>query len=150
MKIVISSILRGFGLTLGRKAADSIIDNLKDSTEVYKKSPSLTGAQIFKTILWLFPMMLIAGLITGLLLESNIISGYNQGGPCFGILTILFTFIIAKGYYNENKYLITQSDNYNKIKKEKERLIKETEEQYISEKITKREYEILMKRINKM
>lgn len=149
MKIVISSILRGFGLTLGRKAADSIVDNFKYPTEVPKKTPSLTGAQIFKTFLWIFPMM-IAGLITGLLLESNTISGYNQGGACFGILTFIFTFIIAKGYYNENKNLITQLDNYSKAKQEKERLIRETEEQYISEKISKREYEILMKRINKM
>jgi len=93
---------------------------------------------------------MIAGLITGLLLESNTISGYNQWGACFGILTFLFTFIIAKGYYNENKNHITQEDNARKVKQEKERLIRETEEQYISEKITKREYEILMKRINKM
>jgi hypothetical protein len=150
MKIVISSILRGFGLTLGRKAADSIVDNFKYSTEVPKKTPSLTGAQIFKTFLWLFPMMMIAGLITGLLLESNTISGYNQGGAVFCILTFIFTFIIAKGYYNENKNLITQLDNHRKAKQEKERLIRETEEQYISEKISKREYEILMKRINKM
>lgn len=150
MKTVISSIFRGFGLTLGRKAADSLVDNFKDSTEVPKNTPSLTGAQIFKTFLWLFPMMMIAGIITGLLLESNTISGYNQGGTCFGVLTFVFTFIIAKGYYNENKNLITQLDNYRKLKQEKERLLRETEEQYISEKITKREYEILVKRINKM
>lgn len=150
MKTVINSIFRGFGLSLGRKAAESIIDNFKDSAEVSKKTPTLTGAQIFKTFLWLFPMMMIAGLITGLLLESNIISGYNQGGTCFGILTILFIFIIAKGYYNENKNLIIQLNNYNNVKQEKERLIRETEERYIAEKITKREYEVIMKRLNRI
>jgi hypothetical protein len=41
-------------------------------------------------------------------------------------------------------------NNYNKVLQEKERLTKETEELYISEKITKREYEVMMRKINKM
>jgi hypothetical protein len=53
-------------------------------------------------------------------------------------------------YYNDNKKRIQTLNYYNQVAQEKARLINETEELYISEKITKREYEVLMKKINKM
>jgi hypothetical protein len=62
----------------------------------------------------------------------------------------LFTFVIGKGYYDDNKRVIDRVNTYNKTIKEKERLTKQTEELYVSEKITKREYEVLMMKINKL
>ncbi len=146
---MLNSIVRGFGFTIGRRAADNMIENLAQSSGEYKDSPSLSGKQIFKTIMWAFPMMMIAGIITVFLLAGKVVEEKNFYIP-FILLTSLFTFVIGKGYYNDNKKVIDSVNQYNKVMEEKERLTKETEELYISEKITKREYDILMKRINKM
>lgn len=146
---MLNSIVRGFGFTLGRRAADNMIENMGQSSGEYKDTPSLSGKQIFKTIMWSFPMMMLAGLITAFLLGGKVVEEKNWYIP-FLLMTSFFTFVIGKGYYDDNKKLITQVNNYNKRLQEKERLTKETEELYISEKITKREYEVLMKKINKM
>jgi hypothetical protein len=146
---MLSSITKGFGFTLGRRAADNMIENLNKSSGEYKESPSLSGKQIFKTIMWAFPMMMLAGLITAFLIGGKVVEEQNGYIP-FLILTSFFTFVIGKGYYNDNKKIISQVNNYNKIHAEKERLTQETEDLYISEKITKREYEVLMRKINKM
>ena len=146
---MLNSIVRGFGFTIGRRAADNMIENFSQSSGEYKESPSLSGKQIFKTIMWAFPMMMIAGLITSFLLGGKVVEERNWYVP-FLLMTSFFTFVIGKGYYDDNKKIISQVNNYNKVIQEKERLTKETEELYISEKITKREYEVLMKKINKM
>jgi hypothetical protein len=144
-----NSIVKGFGFTIGRRAADNMIENLAQSSGEYKESPSLSGKQIFKTIMWAFPMMMLAGLITAFLLGGKVVQEQNWYIP-FLLMTSFFTFVIGKGYYDDNKKVIQNVNNYNKILQEKERLIQETEEKYISEKITKREYEVLMRKINKM
>jgi hypothetical protein len=146
---MLNSMIRGFGLTLGRKAADNMIDSFGQSSEVNIQSPSLSGKQIVQTILWGFPMMMLAGLITSFLLGGKVVQEQNWYIP-FLLMTLFFTFVIGKGYYDDNKKVIQNVNNYNKVIQEKERLTKETEELYISEKITKREYEVLMRKINKM
>lgn len=146
---MLNSITRGFGFTLGRRAADNMIENLSQSSGEYKETPSLSGKQIFKTIMWAFPMMMLAGLITAFILAGKVVEEKNWYVP-FLLMTSFFTFVIGKGYYDDNKKIISQVNKYNKVIQEKERLTKETEELYISEKITKREYEVLMKKINKM
>ena len=146
---MLNSIVRGFGLTIGRRAADNMIDNLGQSSGEYKETPALSGKQIFKTIMWSIPMMMLAGLITAFLLGGKVVKEENWYIP-FLLMTLFFTFVIGKGYYDDNKKVIQSVNNYNKVLQEKERLTKETEELYISEKITKREYEVLMRKINKM
>ena len=144
-----NSIVKGFGFTIGRRAADNMIENLAQSSGEYKESPSLSGKQIFKTIMWAFPMMMLAGLITAFLLGGKVVQEQNWYIP-FLLMTSFFKLDIGKGYYYDKKKVIQNVNNYNKILEEKERLIQETEEKYISEKITKREYEVLMRKINKM
>jgi|688.fasta_scaffold1395092_1 hypothetical protein len=146
---MLNSIVRGFGLTIGRRAADNMIDNLSQSSGEYKSSPSLSGKQIFKTILWSFMSMILAIFITSFLFAMEAVDEKNVYIP-FLILTLLFTFVIGKGYYDDNKRVIDRVNTYNKTIKEKERLTKQTEELYVSEKITKREYEVLMMKINKL
>lgn len=146
---MLNSIIRGFGLTLGRKAADSMIDSFGQSSEGNVQSPSLSGKQIVQTILWGFVMMLISATICSFLFAANVVSKETIAIP-FIFLTALFTFVIGKEYYNTNKKRIQSLSYYNQVAQEKARLINETEELYISEKITKREYEVLMKKINKM
>ena len=144
---MLNSIVRGFGFTIGRRTADNMIDNLRQSSGEYKETPALSVKQIFKTIMWGFGNILLSLFIGGL------ISGFvgNQNAVIVGVIFWCFaTFIIGKGYYDENKKIIQSVNNYNKVLQEKERLTKETEELYISEKITKREYEVLMRKINKM
>jgi hypothetical protein len=144
-----NSIGRGFGLTLGRKAADNMIDSFGQSSEGNPQSPSLSGKQIVQTILWGFIMMLLSSVISTFLFVANVVNKETVAIP-FILLTVLFTFIIGKDYYNSNKKRIQSLNHYNQVNQEKTRLINETEELYISEKITKREYEVLMKKINKM
>ena len=146
---MLNSIVRGFGLTIGRRAADNMIDNLSQSSGEYKSSPSLSGKQIFKTILWSFMSMILAIFITSFLFAMEAVDEKNVYIP-FLILTLLFTFVIGKGYYDDNKRVIDRVNTYNKTIKEKERLTKQTEELYVSEKINKREYEVLMMKINKL
>lgn len=142
-------MIRGFGLTLGRKAADNMIDSFGQSSEGNIQSPSLSGKQIVQTILWGFLMMLISSVISSILFVANVVNKETVAIP-FILLTILFTFVIGKDYYNTNKKRIQSLNYHNQVIQEKTRLMNETEELYISEKITKREYEVLMKKINKM
>jgi magnesium-transporting ATPase (P-type) len=146
---MLNSIVRGFGLTIGRKAADNMIENLGQSNGEYKESPSLSGKQIWKVIGWS-----IIHIITSLFLSIiPVVLGWVneknqfQAGVVIWIIGVL-TFI--NGYYQDNKKVISQVNARRVVLEEKERLIYETEELYISEKITKREYELLMKKINKM
>jgi uncharacterized protein YxeA len=93
--------------------------------------------------------MILAIFITSFLFAMEAVDEKNVYIP-FLILTLLFTFVIGKGYYDDNKRVIDRVNTYNKTIKEKERLTKQTEELYVSEKITKREYEVLMMKINKL
>ena len=154
---IINSISRGFGFSIGRRMADNVMDNMGNmgkSNGVYKESPSLTGGQIFKTIMWFIPMMLLSmtvNIIYDMFADSNFLDkSYHPNFTPILIIAVIFTYIIGRGYYNDNKKIIDSVNEYNKVQVEKERLIKETEEHYISEKITKREYEVLMKKINKL
>jgi hypothetical protein len=146
---MLNSMIRGFGLTLGRKAADNMIDSFGQSSEGNTQSPSLSGKQIVQTILWGFIMMLLSSVISTFLFVANVVNKETVAIP-FILLTVLFTFTIGRDYYNDNKKRIQTLNYYNQVAQEKARLINETEELYISEKITKREYEVLMKKINKM
>lgn len=148
-------MIRGFGLTLGRKAADNMIDSFGQSSEGNIQSPSLSGKQIVQTILWGFPMILIS-ILLNVIIEMAIFddtSTFDKSSLPIGrtfLLAIFFTFFIGKDYYNSNKKRIQIANYNNQVVQEKTRLINETEELYISEKITKREYEVMMKKINKI
>ena len=151
---ILNSISRGFGFSIGRRMADNVMNGIGKSNGVYKESPSLTGGQIFKTILWGFAMLFLATFIVSLYFAFT--SPINSK-PDFGkmllpifLLGSFFTYVIGRGYYNDNKKVIESVNTFREVQAEKERLTKETEDLYIGEKITKREYEILMKRINKM
>jgi len=146
---MINSIVRGFGFTIGRRTADNMIENFGKSSGEYKQSPSLSGKQIMKVIGWSIVHMVtsvflsIIPVILGLVEEKNQLTA----GLVFWIFGVV---IFTKGYYDENKKMIEQVNVHNAYIEEKERLTQDTEKLYISEKITKREYEILMKKINKM
>ena len=151
---IINSISRGFGFSIGRRMADNVMDGIGKSNGVYKESPSLTGGQIFKTVLWGFLMFILATFIVSMYFAFT---SPLKSTPDFGkmvlpiiLLGSFFTYTIGRGYYNDNKKVIESVNTFKEVQAEKERLIKETEDSYIGEKITKREYEILIKRINKM
>lgn len=146
---MLNSIIRGFGLTIGRRAADNMIDSFGQSSEGNTQTPSLSGKQIVQTILWGFIMMIISSVISSFLFVANVVNKETIAIP-FILLTLLFTFVIGKDYYNGNKKRIQQWNYHNQAAQEKARLMNETEELYTTEKITKREYEVLMKKINKM
>jgi uncharacterized membrane protein len=146
---ILNSVSRGFGFTIGNKMANSVVNGLSQSNGEYKQSPSLSGRQIFKTIMWGFVMIFLSILITSFVWSFGMVG--PKGAVVMGaVLTVLFIYVIGKGYYKENVSMINSVNRYNEIKSEKERLTKETEDSYISGGINKREYEVLMKRINKM
>ena len=146
---ILNSVSRGFGLTIGNKMANSVINNFNQPNGEYKQSPSLSGKQIFKTIMWSFVMFGLSAFIVSIVYQTHLIG--IKGGVVLGILlTMFFTYVIGKEYYNSNVITIKSVNDYNTLQKHKEELIQQTEDSYVSEKITKREYEVLMKRINKM
>jgi hypothetical protein len=149
MSNLTSSIVKGFGFTIGRKAADNVIENLSKSSGEYKQSPSLSGKQIMKVIGWS-----ILHTITSLFLSIIPVAlGWVKESNQFTAGVVIWVFgvlVFINGYYTENKKIIEQVNRYKAVIDEKEKLTQETEQLYISEKITKREYEVLMKKINKM
>jgi hypothetical protein len=149
MSNLTSSIVKGFGFTIGRKAADNVIENLSKSSGEYKQSPSLSGKQIMKVIGWSILHIMTSLFLSIIPVALGWVQEKNQfyAGLVFWVIGVI-TFI--NGYYTENKKVIQQVNAYNTLIQEKERLTQETEDLYIQEKITKREYEISMKRINKM
>ncbi len=146
---IINSISKGFGFSIGRRMADNVMDGIGKSNGVYKESPSLTGGQIMKVIGWS-----ILHMITSLFLSIiPVVLGWVKESNQFTAGVVIWVFgvlVFINGYYTENKKMIEQVNHYNAVIDEKEKLTQETEQLYISEKITKREYEILMKKINKM
>ena len=151
---IINSISRGFGFSIGRKMADNVMDGIGKSNGVYKETPSLTGGQIVKTIMWGFVMIFLSIFIVSIF--QAVTTPLNSKPDVVKItveiivLASFFTYVIGREYYKSNKKVIDSVNTYKEVHAEKERLIKETEDSYINEKINKREYEILIKRINKM
>jgi hypothetical protein len=146
---MLNSIVRGFGFTIGRRAADNMIDNFSQSSGEYKESPALSGKQIMKVIGWS-----IVHMITSLFLSiiPVVLGWVNESNQFYAGLVIWIIGVITfiKGYYQDNKKVIEEVNRHRVLIAEKQKLIDDVEQQYISEKITKREYEVLMKKINKM
>jgi len=144
-----NSIVKGFGFTIGRRAADNMIQNIGKSSGEYKKTPSLSGKQILKVIGWSILHIITSVFLSIIPVLFGLVDETNQfnAGVVIWIIGVV-TFI--NGYYQDNKKIIKAVNDHNSIIEEKNRLIKEVEDLYISEKITKREYEVSLKRINKM
>lgn len=105
MSTLTNSIVKGFGMTLGRKAANSLV-NSKHSN-VVRKSGSLTFWQGIKTILWFFPMymlslvvVMIFDAITGNF-KSN--SNYEPNFTVVFFVALFMTVCIGYDYYKKNK-----------------------------------------------
>lgn len=103
MSQLVNSIVRGFGMTLGRKAANRVTR----SSNVESDRNYLTFWEGIKTILWFFPMGLVSMVvvmiydgITGKFLPNG---NYNPNFNVVLFWAVVFTFIIGYGYYNKNK-----------------------------------------------
>lgn len=168
-----NSIVRGFGSQIGRTAAQTMVNSFQtnemgssesDTSISSIVSNSLTFDQIVKTFLWSILMIIVAMFFSTFIVVFAHGSDKEIGNDMFftylirysSVIWIICTFIIGKGYYSSNKKkneLFLARYEYNKniqsnIEKV-ESIIKETEENYISNKITKREYEVLLSKANK-
>jgi hypothetical protein len=103
---IFNSVTRGFGLTLGRRAANSLLDG-SNKQKVYRVSASLTFWQGIKTILWFLPMMLVSGLIVyigDIFTHGDEVLKKGHGHfNLIVIIAIIFTIIIGNDYYQNNK-----------------------------------------------
>lgn len=103
MSQLLNSVVRGFGTTLGRKAANRVTSNSKVSSD----RNYLTFWEGIKTILWFFPTWLLSMILVmiydGITGKFQPNSGYD---PNFNVVTFwafIFTLIIGYGYYNKKK-----------------------------------------------
>jgi len=146
---MLNSIVKGFGFTIGRRAADNMIENLGQSSGEYKESPSLSGKQVLKVMGWSILHMITSLFLSIIPVALGWVKESNQfyAGLVIWIFGVL---VFIKGYYQENKKVIEEVNRHRELLAEKEKLTEEAEQQYISEKISKREYEILIKKINKL
>lgn len=100
MTQLINSVVKGFGMTLGRKAANRLTSN----SQVSSPKNYLTIGEIVKTILWFFPQCLVSIFVvmiydtfSGKISSENYVPNFNL---ILG-LAMIFTFIIGYGYYNK-------------------------------------------------
>lgn len=103
MKTLFNSIVRGFGSTLGRKAANSITRN----SNVVSEKNYLTFWEGIKTILWFFPMLVVSlflNMIWDIFTNKNFMSeNYVLNFPIVIFWAVIFTLIIGYNYYNKSK-----------------------------------------------
>jgi uncharacterized membrane protein len=154
---LVNSIVRGFGSQIGRTAAVSMINSVSNDSDnvVIRTSNALSFWQVVKTFLWSILMLILAVTL------AAIFSGGNVHSNKFMYITIgiwsFATFCIGRDYYKANKKQNDYYDAYNEalIKRNEaiaklHQTIEETDTAYIDGKITKREYEVLMRRTNKL
>ena len=102
---IFNSVTRGFGFTIGRRAADSML-NGSNKQKVYRTSATLTLWQGIKTILWFFPNLLVALVVN---MVYNMFTGdfsKKEWTPNFQsvvVMAIIFSIIIGYNYYQDNK-----------------------------------------------
>lgn len=138
MSNLTSSIVRGFGFTIGKRAANSMLDNRNVSNGSTKHS---TFTVWFGT--FLFGSFL--GAIIGLVLY-----GMTKLDVMVFVGLVVGYFLMYKYYISQNKKYDTKMAEMTRHKQEAEKIIKNIQQQYINEEITKREYEILMKDANQL
>jgi hypothetical protein len=102
MSNLTNSIVRGFGLTIGRKTANKLLD----SSKVKGPSGSLSFWQGIKTILWFIPMYIVSLFLMmfwDMFTKDFLAKTYTPNFPMIFFWAIIFTFIIGYNYYQDNK-----------------------------------------------
>jgi len=154
---LVNSIVRGFGMQIGRTAAASMINSVSNGSDsvVIGRSSALSFWQVIKTFLWSILMLLLASTVAALFTGGNVQSN-NFMYITLGIWSFA-TFCIGYDYYKANKKQNDYYDAYNRalIKRNEaiaklQQTIEETDTAYIDGKITKREYEVIIRRTNKL
>lgn len=104
--MLFNSIVRGFGMTLGRKAADKVT---RTKERQYADKNYLTFWEGIKTILW-FPVNMITSTFVVCIFDFFIHFEQFKGNKIhfhFNVvlcIAIIFTFIIGYDYYNKTKH----------------------------------------------
>ena len=159
---LLNSIVGGFGSQIGRTAARKMLNSSNSVSLTETASNSLSFGQIVKTFLWSLGMFLLAMFLSAFIVP--IVHGLNLSKDLelsymfkYTLpLWVLFTFVIGRGYYTENKKqnglnlaYIEHQNEQTSIIAEAQNLIKQIEQSYTSNGITKREYEVLISKANK-
>lgn len=104
MSNLTNSIVRGFGMTLGRKAANKVT-NVGETIQSDKNY--LTFWEGIKTLLW-FPVNLITSTVLVFIFDLFIhFEQFKSGNGHYHfvvvlIIAIIFTYIIGYNYYNKS------------------------------------------------
>jgi hypothetical protein len=132
---LLNSMVRGFGSQVGRRAANSVINNAGKSTGKHSGFTIVTGTVIIGGILGL----LIAAILNAMIGSFGIVLGFGLG-----------MYLMYRYYTSANtKY----EERYEKMVENREQaliIIKDVEQKYVNNEITKREYEILYRDANKL
>jgi hypothetical protein len=137
MSNLTNSIVRGFGMTVGRRAANSMLDSAQQPSSPVRYS---------NFTIWSGTILLggFLGCIIG-------IFGIALMGTFGFVLSVLLgMFLMNRWYVSSNKkydkMLVVRNEQLAKI----DSIVDDIEQQYIGNKITKREYQILMKDAQKL
>lgn len=138
--ILTNSIVRGFGNTIGRRAANSMLDNRQTQTS--------NGPVKFSTFTIITGTLFLGGFLGTIigvvfyLIYSSPISVYA------GLL--LGMYLMYRYYISGNKKHEIYTQEISDLKVKVREQINMIEAKYINQEITKREYEILIKQAEKL
>ena len=138
MSNLTNSIVRGFGFTVGKRAANSLLDNRGQSSSgpVHHSGFTIVSGTV---LLGGFLGVIIGAILNAFMGTFGLISGILLG------MYLMYRYYIS----SNKKYVNMVEQRTNNIKKV-DGIIEEIKNNYVSNKITKREYEILMRDAEKL
>lgn len=138
MSNLTNSIVKGFGFTVGRRAANSVLDN---------RGQSSSGPVHYSGFTIVSGTVLLGGLF-GLIIGGILNAIMGTFGLIIGL--ILGMYLMYRYYTSSNKKYVTMVEQRSNNIKKVDDMIEGIKNSYVSNQITKREYEILMKDAEKL
>jgi predicted membrane protein len=138
MSNLTSSIVKGFGFTVGRRAANSVLNSAAQS------SNGPVHHSWFTVISGTVLLGGLFGFIIGVILNAFI----GTFGFILGVS--LGMFLMYRYYTSANKKYVALVQQRNENIKKIDAIVEDIKNQYVANQITKREYEILMSDAKKL
>ena len=132
MSNLTSSIVKGFGFTVGRRAANSVLNSAAQSSNgpVHHSGFTIVTGTV-----------LLGGLF-GLIIGAILNTFMGTFGVIVGVA--LGMYLMYRYYVSANKKYVAQVERRNEFIAKIDAIVEDTKNKYVSGQITKREYEVLL------
>ena len=138
--VLTNSIVRGFGNTIGRRAANSMLDN--------RQTQVTNGPIKYSSFTIISGTILLGGFFGGIIGGILFLFVSSQISLYVGLL--LGMYLMYRYYVSGNKKHEIYTQEISQLKVKVREQIDLIEAKYINQEITKREYEILIKQAEKL